>query len=247
MATPKKPHLTRNIGIAVFLIMVLIVAVGATIYSMRPMRPTVPEFNLSLSSSNGTVIQGSIMQISVAIFNFSGRPENVSLSGNVNSSGINCNFEPVTGTPNFISTLTIIVQNSTSTNYYSLNVTATNGEKTHTASYSIAVLSTKVLVTGKVYVGQPTTALFSVYPITIQFSDTSTGTLYSSTINDSDSYSVSLDNEHTYNVTYTYQVIPLGWFEPPYTGEARIGSATIFAGVGNATQIQNFAGTYVLS
>ncbi len=243
----KKLHLNRNVGIAVFLIIVLIVSVGATIYYMQTV---VPEFSMSLSSSDGTVIQGSSIETSVFIFNFSGRPENVSLSGNAGSSGIQCNFNPSTGANSFTSNLTINVPSSTPTNNYLVNVTATNGEVTHEASYNISVLSAKVLVTGNITWGP--TLSFSYNISSIQFSDTSTGASYSvpastdytSTDYNEAAFSVSLDNEHTYNVTYYYDVII--WINYPIvvsSGESSLGFVTVYAPVGNTTETQSFSAT----
>ena len=169
---------------------------------------------MSLSSLNGTVMQGSSIQTSVSIFNFSGRAENVSLSGNAGSSGIQCNFNPSTGANSFTSNLTINVPSSTPTNNYLVNVTATNGEVTHEASYNISVLSAKVLVTGTITWNQPNRMpLQDIFYniVSFQFSDTSTGASYSvpvSTVVYEAGFSISLDNEHTYNVTCDYEVIP---------------------------------------
>jgi hypothetical protein len=241
MATPRKSHLNRNIGIAVFLITVLIVSVGATIYFMHPKRPAIPEFSMSLSSSNGTVIQGSSMQTSVSIFNFSGGAENVSLSGNAGSSGIECNFDPSTDANSFTSNLTINVQSSTPTNNYLVNVTATSGEVTHEASYDISVLSAEVLVTGGLSWAHSTSDS-SVNPIRIQFSDTSTGASYLATLSEADTYSLSLDNEHTYNVTFYYNVLlwAISMTEPAYSAEASLGFVTVYAPAGNTTENQSF-------
>jgi hypothetical protein len=248
MATPRKAHLNRNIGIAAFLTTVLIVSVGATIYFTHPKRPAIPEFSLSLSSSNGTVMQGSSIQTSVSIFNFSDGAEKVSLSGNTGSSGIECNFDPSTDANSFTSNLTIDAPSSTPTNNYLLNVTATNGEVTHEASYNISVLSAKVSVTGELTWAHPTSD-FSVNPIRIQFSDTSTGASYLATVSEADTstYSLSLDNEHTYNVTFYYNVVlwAISPIEPAYSAEASLGFVTVYAPAGNITEILNFYASFL--
>jgi hypothetical protein len=122
-----------------------------------------------------------------------------------------------------------------------VNVTATSGEVTHEASYDISVLSAEVLVTGGLSWAHSTSDS-SVNPIRIQFSDTSTGASYLATLSEADTYSLSLDNEHTYNVTFYYNVLlwAISMTEPAYSAEASLGFVTVYAPAGNTTENQSF-------
>ncbi len=213
----------KRLGIAFLLIILLVLAVVATLYFMhQPSASTsnLPEFNLSLSSSNGTVMQGNSIQTSVEISNFRGQLNNITLSGNGNYSGVDrsiisaigiplriqCNFEPISGNLSFTSNLTMNVPSSIPTNYYLVNVTATNGQVTHNTFYTLGVLSAKVLVSG-LAVQPGNRGIDNEYDTQIDFTDISTGTKYSSGIDIDGRYSISLDNQHTYNTTITFNLI----------------------------------------
>jgi len=229
----KPPNkLYRNIAIAVIAILVLIAASVAALYlsgnSVRIGNPF--DFGISTSDSSGTVMQGNSIQTTVNINRISGNPQSVTLSADSGSSGINWNFNPSSNTADFSSTLTLSVPDSTPTSAYSVTITATSGGVSHSTSYSISVLSAKVYVSGTV----KTTGL-GTHPTQIQFADQQTGLTYTGSLSGT-SYSVSLQNEHTYTVTVSWA--GLLWSSGTYNG----GSLYVYAPVGYTTQTADYSG-----
>ena len=100
---------------------------------------------MSLNQTN--VIQGNNLQAQVNVTT-NGTPENIALSSNTGSSGINCTFEPSWVTSNFTSTLTMSVPDSTPTGNYTITVTALGGGQEENASCVVSVLSANVTVSG---------------------------------------------------------------------------------------------------
>lgn len=227
-----KSNLKRNIGIVVGLIIVLIVAVIAGIYLMggsiivNPEKPL--DFQMSISSTSGTVLQGSNKSISVSLTYLSGKHDNVALSGDASSSGIQFIFNPATSSPGFTSTLTMNVPASTPTKVYSLVLTANCGSVTRTAAYTMSVLSAKVTVSGTV-----TTTGFGTSPTQIQFTDAQTSVTYTGTMS-GHTYSISLQNQHTYNVVLYWQGL-LG-----SSGTVHRDGLNVNAPVGSNTMTQDY-------
>lgn len=196
--TQKNHKSKRKIGIAIGLTIVLILALTASVYLIE-------DFSISISSPSGTVVQGDTIQTSVFIKHLGGINASIALGGDAGSSGIQCSFEPTTRSPDFTSTLTMSVPKSTPSKNYSVIVTATAGVATHIATYTISVLNADVNVSGTI-----TTDAW-VKPTIIQFIEQQTGLTYNGSIFTSDSivagtkwntsYYVTLQNQHTYNVT----------------------------------------------
>ncbi len=232
MTSQKPRHLGRNIGAAVIVIAVLIVAIFAVVYfsgnSLRIGNPF--DFKISTIDSSGTAMQGSSIQTTVYINVISGNPQTVTLSADSGSSGINCNFSPSSNTPDFSSTLTLNVPSSTPTSAYSVTITASSGEISHSTSYSISVLSAKVLVSGSV----ETTGL-GTHPTEIQFIDQQTSVTYTGSLSGT-SYSISLQNQHTYTVTVHWA--GLLFTSGTYNG----GSLYVYAPVGYTSMNQDYSG-----
>ena len=230
----KNLKLKRNIGIAIGLIIVLIVAAATSVYLMGggsiSINLTPIDFSISISSSSGTVIQGNSIQSSVFIKYLGGSNVNVALSGDAGSSGIQCSLDPATKIPDFTSTLTMSVPDSTPTKTYSVIVTATGGGTTHTVSYTVSVLSAQVYVSGTV-----TTTGFATHPTQIQFVDQQTGLTYTGSM-PGDSYSLTLQNQHTYNVVCYWGGL-LG-----SSGTFNGGSLYVNVGVGYTSMSQDFSG-----
>jgi hypothetical protein len=230
----EKKSAKRNVAIAIGVIVILIIA-GFALYfiingnfSIGPTNPL--DFSISLSSSSATVMQGNSIHVLVNVAYLSGTNTNVALSGDSGSSGIQCSFDPTTNTPSFTSTLTMSVPDSTPTAPYSVIVTGTAGKVTHTTSFTVSVLSAEVYVSGTV-----TTTGFGTSPTQIQFVDQQTGLTYTGALSGT-SYSISLQNEHSYTVTVYWQ--GLLYSSGTYSG----GTLYVYAPVGYTTQTQDFSG-----
>ena len=198
----------------------MISSVGALIIFYHQPSPTRLYVNISLNQTN--VIQGNnlISQVNVTSI---GKAENITLSSNCGSSGINCTFEPSMGNSNFTSTLTMSVPDSTPTGNYTLTVTAFGNGLEQNASFVVSVypINAEITVSGEVD-SIPLSEPFPSSLISIQFTDVQTGSETSfvfsnnyppttgiiggnSAIGD---YSVILVNEHTYSITVTYYLGP---------------------------------------
>jgi hypothetical protein len=231
---PKKFNRKVILGIVVAVVLIIALVVGAVIYSGGSLSKLITgkpfDFNISASDSSGTVMQGNSIQTTVNINGVSGNPQTVTLSGDSGTSGIQCSFNPASNTPDFSSTLTMSVPTSTPTSAYSVTITATGGGATHSTSYTISVLSAQVYVSGTVV----TTGL-GTHPTQIQFADQQTGLTYTGSLSDT-SYSITLQNQHTYTVTVSWA--GLLWSSGTYNG----GSLYVNAGVGVTTQTANYSG-----
>jgi methionine-rich copper-binding protein CopC len=208
----------RNIIIASLIVVVLLIsAIAAYAVFHQPTAGQTPtELFLTISMNQTEVIQGSNSQIQVYVTSI-GKAENVTLSSNVNSSGVNYTFEPAFGESNFTSTLTYTVSESTPTGEYPVDIIASSDGQTVNVSSVLSVLSNvgAITVSGKVgsnALSQP----FLSSLIGIQFTDTQTGTETSfyfhfpppPSLNPFGTYSVILMNKHTYNVTISYYIGP---------------------------------------
>jgi len=199
----------RNVIIASIVIVMLVVSSIATLiilYQPSKAKHTPTSLNLSISTNQTNVIQGNSLQAKVNVTSI-GNPENVTLGSDAGSSGINCTFEPVIGTSNFTSTLTMNVPNSTPTGNYSIIVTASGGGAVENASCRVSVLSATVAVSGTVWAGGFLN--FNVGLNYIEFIDNQTyaktvvglPSPYPETEAAIEPYTVILQNEHTYQVT----------------------------------------------
>jgi len=198
----------RSILLASIIVVVIVISlIGTLIIFYCQLSPTKLYVNMSLNQTN--VIQGNNLQALVNVTSI-GKAENVTLSSNSGSSGINCTLEPSMGKSNFTSTLTMSVSDSTPTGNYSITITASDKGGAVNASSVISVLSADVTVSGSVNIvvlpGFEVSSLAG-----IQFTDVQTGnvttfrfTFAPQSSNPVGNYSVTLKNGHTYSVTISY-------------------------------------------
>jgi len=204
------------------------------------------QLDVTVSINQTNVYQGGSLQAEVNVKS-NGKPENVTLSYSADSSGIDCSFKPAMGTSNFTSTITMNVPDSTPSGNYSITVTASaGGAKENSSSYAISVLganelSPTVTVSGTVEVGIPLLG-FGIRLNAIVFVDTQTNSTtfanlpttypYGNQNPASGTYSVILENEHTYNVTVSVFLGPNNEESAPETFKA---SLYVYAPAGNTT------------
>lgn len=228
----------RNIIIASIVIVVLVISSIIALVGYNQLTTT--RINLSLSTNQTDVIQGTNSKIQIEVTS-NGKAENITLSCNVGLSSINCTFEPSIGISNFSSTLTVNVPDSTATGNYSLTVTASSDGKIETATYFVSVISANVTVSGTVEAGN--FAAFNVSLNQIQFVDIQTGATttagfqssYSPTpITSRGTYSAILQNEHTYHASVSVSFGPSGRFT------FDCGNVYVYAPPGNRTMQQDY-------
>jgi len=99
----------------------------------------VPDFSISVSPTFGSAVQGVSVTAIVSPASVGGFSETVSLSASGLPSGATTTFSPPSGTPGFDSTLTISTASTTPAGTYSITITGTGGEKTHSATFSLTV------------------------------------------------------------------------------------------------------------
>jgi hypothetical protein len=248
LPTPPPPFIAENktkiiviVGVIIAVLLIGIVAAtqlpGITSPSPTPMptsnpEPTItPDFSLQTTGgSSGTVIQGKSVETTIFVQWLTGAAPAVTLSADSGSSGIQCHFNPSSKVPDYQSTLTMSVPTTTPINAYSVTITATNGAVTRSTSYTISVLSAKVYVSGTV-----TTTGTGTNPTQIQFVDKQTGVTYTDDISNN-YYSVSLENEHSYAVTVSWEGLLYS------TGTYDGGNLYVYAPVGYTSQNADFSG-----
>jgi hypothetical protein len=152
----------RGLGVAAAVVTLLIIILVGILFlggnsptQLPPVKPTpnpIPfDYNLDVSPSNGTLMQGNSVNINVALAYVQGSPENITLSALGVPSGADYTFSQPQGTPTnsstFNSILTIHVSEATQTNTYNvtINSTADNG-KTYTSLYTLSILNPQVSV-----------------------------------------------------------------------------------------------------
>lgn len=219
----------KTIGIVVAVIAVLIIALVAGLYlsgiwhtnanpnsnpspsvsTPTPIptpTPTPFDYHLDVSPTSGTVQQGNRIQTTVTITYVQGSSsENVALSASGGPDGTTYSFDNTSyniGAIGYLfasSTLTINVPASAPTNPYSVTVTsiADNG-KQYSMGYTVSVLSAKIQVSGSI-----NTVGLGTHPTQVQFVDQQTGLTYTGYLS-GNSYSISLQNQHTYNIVGYY-------------------------------------------
>ena len=134
-----------------------------------------PPFDFSISSSNSTCLlkQGETVQLTYYVSKINGTAQTVNLNSDVYISGISCDFSPSSGEGNFSSIATIAVWNSTTSNSYKINFTATSNTTSQNLPYNIDVLSSKVQVSGRaVFSGYSSPAAAAFRSITFVDSQT---------------------------------------------------------------------------
>lgn len=215
----------KVVASGVIIIIVLIIVLSG-IYSGGNVKfgnnePIIPlKYSLDLSLSNGTVLQGQILNITVTAGYLQGTPGNVDLSAD-SPSGVNCIFLNTTGIPTagnpFKSTLQISVGDNVSSGTYRVNVTsAAKNSETNSANLTINVLNAFINVSGTVtanldermwptaitFVNIRTREEFTAPVWTTSVSGTSPNPI--SGIIQTGRYSILLLNEQDYSVTCSW-------------------------------------------
>lgn len=194
------------------IVMIIVVAgaiIAAVALSNRPIlvSPVVnpPSFDLLLSPSKGSVLQGGSIQTTADIYNFTDY-QIVSLRADTGSSGIECSFNQTSGNDTYKSLLTLNTSQSTVTGTYPIVVTATNGPTTKTSTFQLSVLNSNITVTGRVLLSDGTALDF----LNLNFIDRQTGQNIQVNHQVSMLFNVTLRNQHTYDVKVTYFNLNLG-------------------------------------
>jgi hypothetical protein len=110
---------------------------ASSTYSTSSQAPS--DFQVNVSPSSQTVLQGETVSYSVNLVAVNGFSSQVSLSVSGLPSGANGVFSTPSGTPNFASTLTVILPGDVATGSYTLTVTGTGGGLSHVANLVLAV------------------------------------------------------------------------------------------------------------
>jgi hypothetical protein len=169
--------------------------------------PVLFDYHLDISPTNGSIMQGSIIQANVTITYIQGSPENVTLSSIGIPDGADSTFSQLQGllTSNstFNSTMTIHVSGATPSNIYNITVRATSDDgKMYSSVYKLSVINSKVSVSGSV------TGEIDVVPTQIIFDQLSSkGTIeqtFAAPIQ-AGNYEINLPNKQFYAVRVTYE------------------------------------------
>jgi hypothetical protein len=183
----------RSVLIASIIIVVLLVASLTVFYYQSTSNQLPTKLSLNISLNQSSVIQGNNLQAKVYVASI-GKAENITLTSNSSSSGINSIFEPSTGESNFTSKLTVNVPDSTPTGNYSITITAFGNGQEQKASFAVSVLSANVTVSGSIIVYH-----LWIPPTEVQFINTETHVVYKAPINNN-SYCISLPVNQTYGI-----------------------------------------------
>jgi type II secretory pathway pseudopilin PulG len=104
----------RNLMVVTVIIVVLVVASLIVFYRQPTTDQSITKLSVNVSLNQTEVIRGNNLQAQVNLTSI-GKAENITLSSNTGSSGVNCTFEPARGISNFTSILTVYVPDSTPT------------------------------------------------------------------------------------------------------------------------------------
>jgi hypothetical protein len=107
-----------------------------------PVPTTPPEFSIETTSggTSAAVYPGDSTQVTLFVRWQYGNADEVSLTADTSSSGIQTSFSAGSSRPDFSSVLTITVPYYTNPDYYTVVITATNGAVTHNLYYTVQVL-----------------------------------------------------------------------------------------------------------
>jgi hypothetical protein len=144
----------RIIGVAIVATL-LIVTLFASLYlseksptqtpNKKPTaNPVLFDYHLDISPTNGTIMQGSIIQANVTITYIQGSPENVTLSSIRIPDGADSTFSQLqvllTSNSTFNSTMTIHVSGAMPSNIHNITVRATSDDGKCTLQYTSYLL-----------------------------------------------------------------------------------------------------------
>ncbi len=243
----------RNSLIVAVIIVVLVVASFAFLILVyqpsianKPITNKPTAINLNVSLNQPSVIQGNKLRAQINVTSI-GKAENITLSSNSGSSGINCIFEPSIGNSNFTSVLTMSIPYSAPTGNYSITIVASTDKQSVNASIIVSVLTGNVTVSGRASSAALAEPWFTSIQ-KIEFTDIQTGLVTSfsfsfskQSYNPFGNYSVTLKNEHTYNVTISYFMGPsLNAVVNPASDY--ITTFTVYASAGQTAISKNFPG-----
>jgi len=107
------------------------------------------DFSISASPSSRTVTRGSSTTYSVTVTLLSGLTQLVSLSVSGLPSGASSSFNPASGYPSFVSTLTISTSVSTPADTYTLTITGSEGGTTRQTTVQLVVEVGTITVSGR--------------------------------------------------------------------------------------------------
>jgi hypothetical protein len=223
---PAPPPPKRNIK-PFIIAAIVIVGVVAVVLAVSIMFPAF-DFKITAVDYGGSAAQGSNAQTRIQIDTVTGVSQEVTLSADSGSSGIVCSFSPASTASGSSSVLTLTVPSSTATKAYSITITAEGGGKSHSTAYTLAVLSAYVDLSGTVEASE-----LKVNMTSIEFLDTQTGLTYQEPIL-RNCYHISLENQHSYNVTVTWED------ELGVIGIFDAGTVNVIAPVGSTTMTKNF-------
>lgn len=183
----------RKYSIASVIAIVILFASLTVFYNQYTSNQLSTKLSLNISLNQSSVIQGNNLQAKVHVVSI-GKVENITLTSNSSSSGIDCIFEPSTGESNFTSKLTVNVPDNTPTGNYTIAITAFDNEQEQKASFALLVLSAKITVSGSIIVYH-----LWIPPTEVQFINIETHEVYKAPINNN-SYCISLPANQSYGI-----------------------------------------------
>jgi hypothetical protein len=200
----------RNILIASLIMIMVLFASLTVFYHQLTSNQLSTRLSLNISLNQSSVIQGNSLQAQVNVVSL-GKAENITLTSNSTSSGINCVFEPSTSESNFTSRLAVNVPDSMPTGNYSITITAFGNGQEQKASFVVSVLSANVTVSGSIVVYH-----LWIPPTEVQFINAETHVVYKAPISNN-SYCISLPANQTYGIegdwngrTFNAAGLPMG-------------------------------------
>ena len=210
----------KSVGIAILIVTFLIISLLGGLYlngnssTQTPLQTPTPtpipfDYNLTISQTNNTIMQGNSAQINAIITHMQGSPENITLSAIGVPNGTYYTFSKLQESPanssTSTSTLTIHVSQSTPTNSYNITINSTseNG-KTHSSQYTLSVLNSEFTISGTINGGNkvPTQIIFEQLSTTGATVQTFTATVTSG------QYTITLPNNQW------YYAVSINWITP---------------------------------
>ena len=259
--TQKQIQYRRVLIVAAIIVVLVVAFIGASIvYNKLPHNQltTQTQLGVTISTNQTSILQGTSIKIPINI-SLTGNPENVDLTSIVNSSKINCYFDPANGSSSFNTTLTVNVDDSAQGGNYSVTLKASSPTTAANASSIITVLSRNIIVSGHVNLmpDKLNSEGWNVQITSLMFEDTRTNE--NVTIEPKDhvifipknlnfynmtdqTFRVTLKNQDFYNVTANYAFGIVDFF--PFSGSVAVGNLTVSAPAGsNMMPAQDFTVT----
>lgn len=109
----------------------------------------VPDFAIAVQPTTGTVVQGGSTTATVTVTSIAGYSENVTLSASGQPAGVSIGFNPESGTPTFMSSMNINVEEGVGPGSYTITITGTGADTTlHATTYELTVTALRPPVGG---------------------------------------------------------------------------------------------------